>query len=109
MVDFGALLDGPAYRILAADAVLTPLGGKDLPIAVLTQVIEVDEAGPSGAVIPTLRTVATLQLVDLADGGLTRQDLEKAAIVFGGVRHEVLATAPAASLRELRLILIEVP
>ncbi len=109
MIDFGALLDAPTYLILGAGAVLTPRGGKDLPITVLTQVIEVDETAPSGVVTPTLRTVATLKLADLAAGGLAREDLEKAAIVFGGVRYEVLATAPASSLRELRLILIEVP
>lgn len=106
-LDLAALLDAPVYATFGVEAEITPAGLPPLPkIPVLFRAQEVDEEGASGGVVSTIRPVATLKLADL--GGLPRAALAKAEVLIGGIRYVVHATAPAASLRELRLILIEV-
>ncbi|HDZ74375.1 MAG TPA: hypothetical protein ENH55_16750 [Aurantimonas coralicida] len=106
-IDFAGLLDAPAYEIFGVEAVLTPVGRLPLTLDVLNHIVEVEEAGDSGVVVPTVRPAVDLQLADLAPAGFGREDLVKAEVTFGGVRYRVLATAPTSNARELRLILIE--
>ena len=108
-IDFAGLLDAPAYSLLGTDAVITPPGGvASNPIRVLDKTVEVEEAGASGVIIPTVRPAADLRLADLAAEGLTREDLKKAEVTFAGVLYRVLATQPGKNARDLCLILTEV-
>ena len=106
--DFAGLLDDVVYETFAIEAEITPVGGTLLKIDALTKIEEVfEEVGEAGVGTPTLRPILDLQLSDLLAAGLSRADLEKAEVVFAGVRHRVLATQPAKNLRDIRLILIE--
>ena len=107
-VDFAGLLDAPAYATFGVTAAITPNGGVAVSLTVLDKVVEVIETGASGVEIPTLKPAADLRLEEMATVGLTREDLTKAEIVFGGVTYKVEATMPVANTRELRLILSEV-
>ncbi len=107
--DFEGLLEDPIYDGFALTASLTAVGQAALSIEVLESTVEVEEAGAGGIIVPSLKPSCTLRLSDLTAASLAREDLDKAAIVFGGLRYRVLATAPAANSRELRLILIEDP
>ena len=108
-IDFAGLLDAPAYDTFGETATLTPDGLPAVTVTVLCKIVEVEEAGAGGIVIPTLKPAADMKLADLTAAGLVREQLLKAALVLGGVRYRVIATAPAENLRELRLILIEAP
>ncbi len=109
-LDFAGLLDAPNYDTFGAAATLTAVGRAALEgLLVLPKIVEVEEAGAGGIIVPTLKPACDLRLADLTAANLAREDLGKAAIVFGGTRYRVLATAPTANARELRLILIEDP
>ena len=106
-IDFAGLIDGPAYETFGVEALISPVNKPAFTPIVLAKTVEVEEAGASGVVVPTLRPAADLRLADLAAAGVTRQDLAKAEVVFGGVTYRVDATMPLANSRELRLLLIE--
>lgn len=106
-IDFAGLLDKPAYATFGSEALLTPVSKPALALTVLDKIVEIEEAGASGVIVPTFRPACDLRLADLAVAGLAREDLAKAEIVFGGVTYRVLATQLIANSRELRLILIE--
>lgn len=108
-LDFAGLLETPAYDIFGVAAILTAIDRAALTITVLDKIVEVEEAGASGVIVPTLRPAIDVRLADLEAAGLAREDLVKAAIVFGGTRYRVISTQPTANARELRLILIEDP
>ena len=108
-IDFAGLLDAPAYDTFGVLVVLTAIDRAALTVTALDKIVEVEEAGASGVIVPTLRPVIDVRLADLEAAGLAREDLVKAEVVFGGVRYRVLATEPTSNARELRLILIEDP
>ena len=108
-LDVAGLLDGPTYDTYGEAATLTAVDRAGLEITVLFAIAEFDAAGAGGVVVPTIRPTCVLRLADLTAASLAREDLVEAAIVIGGTRYRVEATAPAANSRELRLILVEDP
>ena len=108
-LDFEGLLEDPVYDAFALAATLTVAGRAALSIDVLESTFAVEEAGAGGIVVGTLKPACDLRLADLTAASLAREDLVKAEISFGGLVYRVLATAPAANSRELRLILVENP
>ncbi len=108
-LDFAGLIETPVYDTFGLPAILTVAGRAALSIDVLESTVEVEEAGASGIIIPTIKPACELRLTDLTAASLAREDLVKAEIVFGGVTYRVLSTAPTMTSRALRLILIEDP
>lgn len=108
-LDFAGLIETPVYDTFGLSAVLTVDGRAALSVDVLESTEEVEEAGASGVIVPTIKPACELRLADLTAANLTREDLVKAQIVFGTVTYRVLSTAPTMNSRTLRLILIEDP
>ncbi len=108
-LDFEGLLEAQAYDHFGESATLTAVGRAALTITVLSKLVEVEEAVAGGIIIATLKPACDLRLSDLAAASLAREDLVNAALVLGGTRYRVLATAPTKNTRDLRLILVEDP
>src|SRR3954467_4281628 len=104
MIDFDALLLGPAYRVFAEPAQLT-IGSTIHQIDVIdgTRGVAVEEGGPIA--VETIRPVADVGGSQLRLKGIVVADLIDAEIVLAGQNWRI--KAPLELNRdELRLILI---
>lgn len=109
MIDFANLLDAPCYSILGVEFTLATDAVSPQTLTGLDRPAETEEVSADGVIVRTLRRALIVQKSDLLAAGFDLDCLDDAAIVLAGTDYRVLTTAPADSLRELRLILIENP
>ena len=106
MIDFDALLTGPAYRVFGEPAMLT-IGSVTYEIEVIdgTRGVAVEEGGPIA--VETIRPVADVRRSQLAQKGIAIADLIDAELVLAGQTWRI--KAPLEPHREdVRLILMAV-
>ena len=111
-MDYTQLLYAPLYNTFGADAVIRCLYSDAFPIRAIdcTSGIEVTES--SGIDVKTIRPAAIIRMRELAERGLSRDDLEDAAIELNGKLWRVKACMPkpgpsGEANGELYLFLIE--
>ena len=111
-MDYTQLLYGPLYDTFGADAVIRCLYADAFPIRAIdcTSGIEVTEG--SGIDVKTIRPAAIIRMRELAERGLSRDDLEDAAIELNDKLWRVKASMPkpgpsGEANGELYLFLIE--
>ena len=111
-MDYTQLLYAPLYDTFGADAVIRCLYSDAFPIRAIdcTSGIEVTEG--SGIDVKTIRPAAIVRMRELAERGLSRDDLEDAAIELNGKLWRVKACMPkpgpsGEANGELYLFLIE--
>ena len=111
-MDYTQLLYEPLYDTFGADAVIRCLYADTFPIRAIdcTSGIEVTEG--SGIDVKTIRPASIIRMRELAERGLSRDDLEDAAIELNGKLWRVKATMPKPAPTgeadgELYLFLIE--
>lgn len=111
-MDLASALYAPLYAIFGVDAVIRCLYSDAFDIRAIdcTSGIEVTEG--SGIDVKTIRPAAVVRMRELSERGLSRDDLEDAALELNGKLWRVKATMPAPAPTgeadgELYLILIE--
>lgn len=112
MIDYAAILYDPLYASFGTDAVIRCLYSDAFPIRAIdcTSGIEVTEG--SGIDMKTIRPAAIVRMRELAERGLSRDDLEDALLELNGNIWRVKATMPKPAPTgeadgELCLFLIE--
>ena len=93
-MDYTQLLYAPLYDTFGSDAVIRCLYSDAFPIRAIdcTSGIEVTEG--SGIDVKTIRPAAIIRMRELAERGLSRDDLEDAAIELNGKLWRVKASMP---------------
>lgn len=111
-MDYTAILYDPLYASFGTDAVVRCLYSDAFPIRAIdcTSGIAVTEG--SGIDVKTIRPAAVVRMPELRERGLSRDDLEDAALELNGKIWRVNATMPKPAPTgeadgELYLILIE--
>ncbi|MBX9757211.1 MAG: hypothetical protein K2Y29_00430 [Beijerinckiaceae bacterium] len=116
MVNYSNLL-APLYRVYAVDVTLTPAstGAAAVTLSAIdkTRGVEVSLGRDASIAIPTMRPAAQIRATDLADAGLTRDDLRDATLVMNGKTWRVNRSMPKPTTQgeaegQLWLILSEV-
>lgn len=97
MIDFTAILHGPAYAIYGVPATVTLASGGD-PIALTvydkTSGLEVQLDNGGGLTVPTIRPAALATMASLSAAGLTRRNLLRATLAMNGKTWRIDQTMP---------------
>jgi hypothetical protein len=111
-MDLNGLLYRPLYDTFGADALVRCPDGRSMILRVIDRTSGVEVTEGSGIDVKTIRPAAVLRMRELNDLGLSRDDLEDAALDLNGKLWRVKATMPKPAPTgeadgELYLFLIE--
>ena len=111
-MDLNDLLYRPLYQLFGVEAVIRCLYGDAFSINVIDRTSGVEVTEGSGIDVKTIRPAAVVRMRELTELGLSRDDLEDAALDLNGKLWRVKATMPKPAPTgeadgELYLFLIE--
>ena len=93
-MDLDDLLYRPLYNIFGVEAVIRCLYGASFTLTVIDRTSGVEVTEGSGIDVKTIRPAAVLRMRQLTELGLSREDLEDAALDLNGKLWRVKATMP---------------